>query len=247
MKKRFIIIAIGLLLFNTGCSFKDASVHTPKPSILNVADKLSTPSPEENGIITASPEIINKKFEYKDVFKLIKLTKKEVEETLGTDFEEVITGPEGSMKGYNYEDIGINLAFYNFGDDEERVEFIYLFGDAHVNGAKSGMNFSEIKGNLGDTPVKNTFVETPENKAYKLEYEIDNCILSFTSYQPDGEDCFVIIRENFISNTTPEPLVSNKVDKTISQPIEVYVVLDGIQINNSQPSLKYMAFKNEKR
>lgn len=249
MKKRFIIIAIGLLLFNTGCSTtstkKDASVATPKPSASTEADKLSTPSPEENGLITASPEIINKKFDYKDVFKLIKLTKKEVEEILGTGFEEVATGPEGSMMGYNYEDIGINLAFYNFGDGVERVEFIYLFGDANVNGAKSGMNFSEIKSKMGDTPVKNAFVETPENKAYKLEYEIDNCILSFMSYQLDGEDSFVSIRENLSRHMTPEPLVSNKLDKPISQPIEVPLVLDGIQINNRQGTQKYMAFKKD--
>lgn len=224
---------------------KDDSVLTPKPSISTGADKLSTPSPEENGLITASPEIINKKFDYKDVFKLIKLTKKEVEEILGTGFEEVATGPEGTMMGYNYEDIGINLAFYSFGDGEERVEFIYLFGDANVNGAKSGMNFSEIKSKLGDTSVKNTFVEIPENKAYELEYEIDNCILSFTSYQPDGENSSISIRENLNRHMTPEPLVSNKVDKPISQPIEVSLALDGIQVNNRQASQKYMAFKKD--
>lgn len=122
----------------------------------------------------------------KDVLlSLFKLKKDDILIKLGNTYKLVPAGAEGSYDGYWYKELGITIAF----DADDSIAFIDCDKNVNIDGARAGMNFRQIQEKLGKSEVKETWIETPENKAYEITYTKDNCTISFVSAEKDGTDC----------------------------------------------------------
>jgi hypothetical protein len=53
------------------------------------------------------------------------------------------------------------------------------------------MNFAQIQEKLGEVKIEDTWVETPEHKAYEISYTIDNCVYNFMSFKKDGSNSYL--------------------------------------------------------
>jgi hypothetical protein len=89
------------------------------------------------------------------------------------------------------EDIGITFIFPSMADDS-LPRYLTVSSDTNktnidVKGAKPGMNFADIKKNLGDEKVKKTWISTEDDTAYELDYNINGIKYSFVSYEEDGK------------------------------------------------------------
>lgn len=120
-----------------------------------------------------------------DLLSLFKLKKDEVIKKLGDKYDIVFTGAEGSYEGYEYKELGITVCF----DSDDTIAFIDCDEKVSIDGARTGMSFAQIQEKLGKSEVKETWIETPENKAYEITYTVDNCVISFLSIDKDGTDC----------------------------------------------------------
>lgn len=136
-------------------------------------DVLKPQSPMPNKIITVE-----------DIKGFFLLSKDEFLQKTGNGYKLVQTGAEGSFQGYNYKEFGLTFVF----DEDKRLGFINCDASFSINGVKPGMTFSEIKQKLGDKPIKDTWVETPANKAYELRYDFDGFTLRFMSFKNDGSE-----------------------------------------------------------
>ena len=119
----------------------------------------------------------------KDLFSYVVLTKKEVLNKLGMKYKIVQTGAEGSYEGYEYESLGLTFVF-----EAGKVAWIDCDEKVKISGAKTGMNFMQIFTKLGEAKVVDTWFETEDNKAYKIEYIIQNCKVVFFSFNKDGTE-----------------------------------------------------------
>ncbi len=116
---------------------------------------------------------------------LFKLKKDEVIKKLGDKYDIVFAGAEGSYEGYDYKELGIIVCF----DSDDTIAFIDCDEKVSIDGARTGMSFAQIQEKLGTSEVKETWIETPENKTYEIAYIMDNCVISFISTDKDGIDC----------------------------------------------------------
>jgi hypothetical protein len=99
------------------------------------------------------------------------------------------------MRVFFYKKLGITIIF----DDSDNVDFVHCNKKIDINGARAGMNFLQIQEKLGKTHVKETWVETEHNKAYEIEYECENLIISFLSFKKDGTNSKLTIFRKDIS------------------------------------------------
>ena len=106
--------------------------------------------------------------ETKLTLSLIGKTTEEAISILGDKYEEELTG-DGLMC-YLFKDVGLNLIFesYNTAQTEIKVYTITFDESYSLYGCKSGMSFDQVKKKLGDVETVETFVETPDHKAYTL-------------------------------------------------------------------------------
>ncbi len=74
------------------------------------------------------------------------------------------------------------------GDTYDYLDWIDCDDTVDINGARAGMNFNQIQKILGKRKISKTWVETPENVAYEIEYKFEKCIVFFRSYHNDGRD-----------------------------------------------------------
>ncbi|HEX9059239.1 MAG TPA: hypothetical protein VF941_03580 [Clostridia bacterium] len=123
-----------------------------------------------------------------DVSRIINMTKADIIKELGENYRVVPADVEGSLEGFKYSDIGITIAFIN-----DKVHSIACDSSFEINGVKSGMNFSQIRQKLGDIPTKDTFIETPDHKAYKISYSFDNYVMNFLSLDSQGSNASLTI------------------------------------------------------
>lgn len=126
----------------------------------------------------------------KDIDRYLYMPKSDIVKELGNSYKVVETGSEGLQEGFYYEDIGLTFTF-----DEESQWVLWIDCDSKVdiNGARAGMDFSQIQKALGKGQITETWVETPENVAYELGYRIGDSLVYFLSYQQSGEDSEVYI------------------------------------------------------
>ena len=130
------------------------------------------------------------------LFTYFKLKKDQVLQRLGNNYSIVYTGAEGSYEGYHYPKIGITIVF----EDNETIRFIECDNKVNFNGAKAGMSFAKIQQKLGKREIQETWYETEDNKAYKIEYVYGDLIVEFLSFNKDGKDSVVTIYKNPSSN-----------------------------------------------
>lgn len=133
-----------------------------------------------------------KKTDFNDVIQYLNMSKKIIFEKLGTNYKIVETGAEGVITGYYYKGLGITFTFSDTGS----VSWIECNEKVDINGTKAGMNFEQIQRILGKTTIVESWVETPENKAYIIRYKISSAIVFFTSYNKDGRNSSVhVVRD----------------------------------------------------
>lgn len=130
------------------------------------------------------------------IFTLVHSNKDMVIQRLGNDFEIVNAGGDGPIEGYRYKDLGLTFAF----DDGIDVSWIDCDDNIEIRGARGGMTFSQIQSKLGKAPVYDTFISSPEYKAYEINYKIDNGIVEFFSRYEDGKESTMTIYGNYWQN-----------------------------------------------
>ena len=119
------------------------------------------------------------------------MTRDELIETLGPDYEDVAAGPEGVCDGYYYEELGLIFAFY---PDDDILEMIDCAPEFKIYGVGAGSLLSEVAEALGETEIIETWVETPDHPAYMVRYILGDSDYRFISFEKDGPvDIFYII------------------------------------------------------
>lgn len=126
----------------------------------------------------------------KDVIDSIGLTEKEVEQKFGSDYKKVFVNYDKYMKAHIYSDLGLTVAFGN----NDKVACVYCSDKVEFNGAKSGMNFSQIQAILGETSSRQSWAETPVNTVYEIQYRCQGRTVTFFSRQKAGNDSIMSIR-----------------------------------------------------
>lgn len=167
---------------NSTSNNMDVNARVENPNTISSSNSATT-SGENN------PEQINSSNFNQDVlFGLFKDPKDSVLKKLGDKYQLTEAGIEGSEEGYFYEELGITIVF-----DNDYVSAIYCGMKVVINGASAGMNFKQVQEKLGQAKIEETWVETPDNKAYSMTYIIENCIVDFLSYSKDGSESMLSI------------------------------------------------------
>lgn len=164
-------------------------IDTENPLVIEAVDanSISSESANESGItaIEASETRV-----IKDIFDCIGMTEEQIEEKFGSDYKKVFVNYDGNMEGLLYSDKGITVAFGNNG----KATCVYCTEKIEINGAKSGLNFLQIQEMLGETSIRQTWVETPINTAYEIKYRFNGRIVVFFSRENEGNNSIMSIR-----------------------------------------------------
>ena len=155
--------------------------------VAGMSDNSNTTATTEPTQATISQDKIqNNSYISKDeLLGLFKLKKPDILKKLGDNYKIVLCGAEASYDGYRYKEFGIVIAF----DFDDTIAFIDCDENVNIDGARTGMNFTEIQEKLGKSEVKETWIETPEHKAFEITYIMGDCIIRFMSQEKDGTDC----------------------------------------------------------
>ena len=179
--KNSLIVVLCLLLFlsTSGCRKKKPVVQEESVDIIQEKDETREQADQER-----QPGTL-KMVRLEEIDYILDLTKSEVEERVGKDYEVVGTGAEGACDGYYYKRLGITVSF---GIEQDEVDWIDCDESVDLKGVHAGMDFMQIKQVLGEGKSDETWMETPDNPVYLLEYEIGNTKVTFWSYIRDGSD-----------------------------------------------------------
>jgi len=131
-----------------------------------------------------------------DIERYLLMTKSQLIEELGNGYEEVDAGAEGTEIVYYYKELGLT---FSFSDDNEVVN-VDCDKTVNINGARAGMNFSQIQAVLGKQKIRKHTVQTFESEEgevyYEMCYSIGNCLVFFQSFSKDGSDSTVFVLLN---------------------------------------------------
>lgn len=125
----------------------------------------------------------------KDIFDSFGMTGEQVEQKFGSDYTKVSLNYGGYMEGFLYSGLGVTIAF----DSGGKVTCVYCTDKIEINGAKAGMDFSQIQEKLGETSFRQTWVETPIDTAYEIEYRFNGRTVIFFSRQNEGDNSIMVI------------------------------------------------------
>ncbi len=125
----------------------------------------------------------------KDIFDIIGKTSEQVEQKFGGSYKKVSMNYDGLMEGFFYSDLGLTAAFGSDG----AVAFVYCTDKIDINGARSGMDFSQIQEKLGETVLNQKWADTPINAAFEIKYNFDGRTVVFFSQHKDGDNCIMSI------------------------------------------------------
>jgi len=158
-----------------------------------------------------------------EIDNFLNMTKKEVLNHFGEEYEIVRAGAEGAYDGYFYEEQGLTFIFFPdgltlemlFGSDivvnaigpnhveitmgdgnnfkfywpsEDTVRSVFVSDNVEIRSVRQGMNFAQIQKYLGTTEIVETWIEDPNNTAYKIKYQIGKGWYNFYSFESDGAD-----------------------------------------------------------
>lgn len=125
----------------------------------------------------------------KDILDITGKTQEQVKEAFGNDFKKVSVNYDGYMEGFFYSDMGFTVAFGNDGTAAR----VYCTDQIDINGARAGMDFSQIQEKLGETSINQTWAETPINTVYEIRYSINDRTVVFFSRQEEGTNSIMSI------------------------------------------------------
>lgn len=145
--------------------------------------------PEKNLHITTTP---------KKLISYLGFNKKEMLRELGKDYQIVATDSGTPLQtGYFYPQYELT---FEFEDAKESYVSRILCGETiEVNGAKTGMNFQQIKQYMGNavvTEVIDARIPEKEVKSYQLLYKIYDTIIRFDSTNEAGEGAILSISKS---------------------------------------------------
>ncbi len=148
------------------------------------------PSDEESGEAGGVTKIVGPETAViKDLFESIGMTPEQVEHKFGRNYKKMSVDYNGCMEAFLYSDRGFTVAF-----DNGKVKCIYCTDKIEINGARSGMDFSQIQEILGKTSIRQTWVDTPINAAYEIEYRFNGRTVVFFSRENKGNNSIMSIR-----------------------------------------------------
>lgn len=171
---------------------KQGRVFTAMGGVLDTENPMpvmESVSPEESEASAVKEITASETAALKDIFNTIGMTGEQVEQKYGKGYKRISVNYDGYMEGFLYSDNGFTVAFENNGT----VKHVYCTDKIDINGAKSGMDFSQIQEILGEASVIQTWVETPINTAYKIEYSFNGRTVVFFSRQKEGNDSIMCI------------------------------------------------------
>lgn len=149
------------------------------------ANNITQVKPEELGDSELDSSIIEKK----ELFNILLMSKEEILDRYGKDYEVQAAGAEGVEQSYYYKNLGINIKY----DDNGMVSYITCDKKVNIYSVSAGMNFKQIQEKLGDAKINENWFETPENKVYDLTYDIGGHRLVFTAFDNTGKDTVLTI------------------------------------------------------
>ena len=189
MKKLSVFIAIILMLL--GCSHNPSSEPTDIGQSAPPAFDLTTPdrSADVDTLDVIDTYVITEN----DIDSFFDMTRIEIIELFGEEYELIGVGAEGSFEGHYFESVGLIFSF----EYDDTIGFIVGTEDFQIRGARARMNFLQIQEFLGDAKIIEGWWETPDNIAYSIEYLIEKSKYKFVSFELDGSDSMLhILRGN---------------------------------------------------
>jgi len=111
-------------------------------------------------------------------------------QTFGANYKKIKIDYGESRDSFLYSELGFYLAF----DEDDKVASVYCTDQIDINGAKAGMDFSQIQEILGITSLIQTWANTPTNTIYELQYAYKDATIVFFSYENDGIGSILCIR-----------------------------------------------------
>jgi hypothetical protein len=192
MGKKLLIMMVAVLFITyvSGCQGKGAAKTDNSVNVINSqssetiknagSNEIGSKTSNNNNASTTKVHSVSRD----EIVSYFILTKEEILRKLGSDYRVIRTGAEGSYQGYQYKDMGLIFVF----ESDNKVGFILCDDKLEINNARAGMNFVQIQEKLGEAKIEDTWYETPDNKAYKISYTTDNCVIQFKSFKKDGSD-----------------------------------------------------------
>jgi len=192
MLKKLLSISIILciLFIVTGCAKNRDSNNTINKAQEQTKDEATGESKEDEkcetidtGDLTDTQENNTYKWTSEMIDTLFTMKKDEILKEFGLEYKIIGVGYEHTIDGYCYEDKGLIFSFNKNG------EILAIYGNFgfDIIGIKDGMNFQQIQDILGETEIKETFVQIPFYIAYKLEYIFGDCLYEFKAFDITGE------------------------------------------------------------
>lgn len=126
----------------------------------------------------------------KDIFDTLGMTGEQVEQKYGNGYKRIFVNYDGCMEAFLFSEKGLAVAFGSGGT----VACVYCTDKIEINGARAGMDFSQIQEKLGETGLRQTWAETPIDAAYEIEYGYNGRTVVFISRQEEGNDSVMGIR-----------------------------------------------------
>jgi hypothetical protein len=132
------------------------------------------------------------------------MTKDDVIRYLGNEYKEVGAGAENTYDGYYYVSHGLTFVFNGLISYDQK-EVIEIEDDAKfdVDGARAGMDFTQIQEFLGKTEIIETWIGNlelhqmgdPDFVTFMINYTLGKSEYSFYSLTSDGNNAWLVIRE----------------------------------------------------
>lgn len=124
----------------------------------------------------------SKNIDSERIFKYLSLSKNEMLDKFGDNYEIIQAEKEDFNIGYFYNNLGITLVF----DENDNLQWIECNEFFNIGNIKSGMNYSKIQDDLGHVGLIGYRYNLSSNYDYILKYELSSAHIEFISYYPDG-------------------------------------------------------------
>lgn len=165
---------------------------------LDTSNPLSITEPDVSNTSAAAPSALTDvaviqaapSSAVKDIFDIIGKTSEQVIQKFGDSYKKVSMNYDGYMEGYFYSDLGLTAAF----GSDSTVVCVYCTEKIDIDGARAGMDFSQIQGKLGETQLNQKWADTPINTAYEIIYQFDDRTVVFFSHEKNGDNSIMSIR-----------------------------------------------------
>lgn len=227
-KKKFIICTVLLFLFFAyyinkndyiNLNMNKTVVHNPKVSdgLVNSHEeaKTITNNMETQDLIlnqsSNEPQYLDKRnfnfskgyFNENDINELFSLSKKQIEESIGKDYEIIETLAENSFIAFVYSKYDISIFYVSDGEaPDDYIDFIECGPNIEYYDIQVGMTYKETKELYPSAVLKKWSPEADyETIYYEIQFEIEDKIIRLELDNEDGPTTYLkIFRKNKFTN-----------------------------------------------